>query len=166
VVFCKGRREELLFSGYQGGMRMIILVSACLLGLACRYDGAALPDEAVLRLCKIHTLVPFCPEIHGGLPTPREPAELRDGGVYTRSGKDVTAAFAKGAQEALRLAKTLGCTHAILQDRSPSCGYGAVYDGTFTGKLIPGDGLTAKLLSENSIHTLPASHAKEWEAET
>jgi uncharacterized protein YbbK (DUF523 family) len=144
---------------------MIALVSACLLGMACRYDGAALPNDAVFRLCQTHTLVPFCPEIYGGLPTPRKPAELRGGRVYTRSGKDVTAAFEKGALEALRLARTLMCTHAILQDRSPSCGCGAVYDGTFTGVLIPGDGMTAKLLSENGVRILPASRAQEWEAE-
>ncbi|MCE5344070.1 MAG: DUF523 domain-containing protein [Eubacteriales bacterium] len=145
---------------------MKVLVSACLLGMACRYDGNAHTDETVVRLAKMHTLIPVCPEIYGGLPTPREPAELRDGRVYTRSGADVTAAYEKGAREALLIARTLHCVCAVLQDRSPSCGCGVVYDGTFSDVLTPGDGVTAKLLSNNGIHTLPASRAGELEAET
>ena len=103
---------------------MRILVSACLLGLACRYDGCANKNEAVIALGAIHTLIPFCPEIYGGLPTPREPAEIRNGRVVTVSGRDVTASFEKGASEAIRLARLLDCRCAVLQDRSPSCGCG------------------------------------------
>jgi uncharacterized protein YbbK (DUF523 family) len=140
---------------------MKILVSACLLGVACRYDGNAAPNEAVVRLMQDHALTPFCPEIYGGLPTPREPAEIRDGRAYTRSGADVTDAFQKGAREALRLAKLLGCDCAVLQDRSPSCGCGFIYDGRFTGALTEGDGVTAKLLKINGIRVVPASRASE-----
>ncbi len=140
---------------------MRILVSACLLGSACRYDGTAAQNGAVVALGSAHTLIPFCPEIYGGLPTPREPAEIRDGLVLTRSGADVTAAYAKGAAEALRLCRLLGCGCAVLQDRSPSCGCGLVHDGSFTGTLTKGDGLTAKLLKKHGIRVVPAGLASE-----
>ena len=136
---------------------MKILVSACLLGLPCRYDGRSLPNETVLALGKHHTLVPFCPEIYGGLATPREPAEIRGERVVTRAGSDVTDAYRAGANEALRTAQLLGCTCAVLQDRSPSCGSGMIYDGAFTGTLTTGDGLTARLLRQNGIRVLCAS---------
>ncbi len=143
---------------------MKILVSACLLGTACRYDGSAFPNEAVLELARVHTLVPFCPEVYGGLPTPREPAEICGGRVLTRSGADVTKQYEKGAAEALRLARLLRCECALLQDRSPSCGIGVVHDGSFTDTLTPGDGLTAKKLSEHGVRVLPASRVAELSA--
>lgn len=131
---------------------MNVLVSACLLGVGCRYDGAGkpMPRLAQLLAAPVH-LVPFCPEIYGGLPTPRVPAERKNGGVWTRDGRDVTAAYQRGAQEALRLCRLMGCTHALLKERSPSCGCGAIYDGSFTGTLIPGRGVTAELLQDNGI---------------
>jgi len=138
---------------------MRLLVSACLLGLACRYDGCANENETVTALDSGHVLIPFCPEIYGGLPTPREPAEIRNGRVVTRSGQDVTAFYEKGAAEALRLAKKLGCRCAVLQDRSPSCGCGIIHDGTFGGGLTEGDGVTAALLAQNGIRVVPASQA-------
>ena len=128
---------------------MRILVSACLLGLSCRYNGKTKPNDAVLQLAKAHELVPFCPEIYGGLATPREPSEIRNGRVVTSGGADVTSAFEKGAQEALLLAQALGCTCAVLMDRSPSCGSGVIHDGTFTDGLTKGDGLTAALLKKH-----------------
>lgn len=140
---------------------MKILVSACLLGLSCRWDGHTNQNESVLALRAQHTLIPYCPEIYGGLATPREPAEIRGGRVYTRSGVDVTAQFEQGAAEALRLCRTLGCDCAVLADRSPSCGVGWVYDGTFTGALVPGDGLTASALREGGVRVLPASQAAD-----
>lgn len=130
---------------------MKILVSACLLGCACRYDGASKADEAVLRLGKTHTLIPFCPEIYGGLPTPRPPCELRGGRVWRADGADCTAAYQKGAAEALAICKRLGVTTAVLKARSPSCGHGEIYDGSFTGTLTSGEGLAAARLSENGI---------------
>ena len=130
---------------------MKILVSACLVGCACRYDGASKANEAVLRLEKTHTLIPFCPEIYGGLPTPRPPCELRGGWVLRADGADCTAAYQKGAAEALALCGRLGITAAVLKARSPSCGHAKIYDGTFTGTLTRGDGLAAALLLQNGI---------------
>ena len=140
---------------------MNILVSACLLGLACRYQGIAKEDPAVLALAGRHTLIPTCPEVYGGLPTPREPSEIVNGRVLSQSGADVTAQFAKGAQESLLLAQQLHCTCAVLMDRIPSCGVGMIYDGTFSGTLIEGDGLTARLLKEQGLRVLPASRIGE-----
>ncbi len=138
---------------------MKILVSACLLGLSCRYDGRSKENPAILRLAADHTLIPYCPEIYGGLHTPRDPSEMRDGRVFSKSGADVTAQFEKGAVEAVLLAKTLGCDCAVLQDKSPSCGVGTVYDGTFTGALVRGDGLTAKALRDAGVRVLAATAA-------
>lgn len=132
---------------------MKLLMSACLLGVNCRYNAEpkALPDNVLTRLLERHTVVPVCPEQLGGLPTPREPSERQEQRVVMRSGRDVTAAYARGAQEALRLCRQFGCTAAVLKERSPSCGHGEIYDGTFTGTLTPGDGVTAQLLLENGV---------------
>lgn len=132
---------------------MKLLVSACLLGVNCRYNAEpkALPDSVLHRLLETHTVIPVCPEQLGGLTTPREPSERQGARVVMRSGRDVTAAYERGAQEALRLFKQFGCTAAVLKERSPSCGHGTIYDGTFTGTLAPGDGVTAALLLENGI---------------
>ena len=140
---------------------MKILVSACLLGVSCRYDGAEKLNEFVAELAKKHELVPFCPEIYGGLATPREPAEMVDGRVMTKSGKDVTAEYEKGAQMALKVARMLGCECAVLQDRSPSCGIGTIHNGLFDGGLIEGDGRTAELLQKHGLRLVPASRANE-----
>ena len=130
---------------------MRLLVSACLLGCPCRYDGDAKPCPAVLRWMEDHTLVPVCPEQLGGLPTPRPPAEIRGEKVINREGADVTQAYRRGAEETLRLARLFQVQGAVLKARSPSCGKGQVYDGTFSGTLVPGDGVTARLLSENGL---------------
>jgi uncharacterized protein YbbK (DUF523 family) len=140
---------------------MKILVSACLLGVPCRYDGHSVENEAVMALAKTHTLVPFCPEIYGGLATPREPAEIRDGHVVTKSGADVTACYEKGAAQALCMVQLLACDCAVVQDRSPSCGYGTIHDGSFTGALTEGDGVTVALLRKNGLRVLPASRVDE-----
>ena len=130
---------------------MNILVSACLLGCPCRYDGKSKPHGAVLSLMERHTLIPVCPEQMGGLATPRPPAECKCGGVFTESGVDVSAQYRRGAEEALRLARLYGCTCAILKERSPSCGKDTVYDGSFNRTLVAGDGVTAALLKANGI---------------
>ncbi len=130
---------------------MRILVSACLLGASCRYDGKSVPNEAVMALKEKHELIPFCPEIYGGLTTPREPAEIIGDKVVSKVGNDVTAQYNKGAEEALRLAKFFGCECAVLKERSPSCGFGKVYDGTFSGTLVDGNGVTAELFAKNGI---------------
>ena len=131
-----------------------ILVSACLLGLPCRYDGTGKADERLLALAKTHTFIPVCPEQLGGLPTPRPSAELYGARVITRDERDLTTAFTKGAEQTLYLAQLFGCRIAILKANSPSCGSGQRYDGTFSGKLVPGDGLTAALLKQNGLTIL------------
>lgn len=136
---------------------MKILVSACLLGLPCRYDGQSKTYPAVEELCRRHQVVPVCPEQLGGLPTPRTPAERQGGQVVTKTGADVTAQYRRGAAEAVRLAKMLGCTAAVLKERSPSCGSGRIYDGTFTGTLTDGFGTAAEALAAAGIRVMGES---------
>ena len=140
---------------------MRLLISACLLGCRCRYDGASKAHPLAEELARRHTLIPVCPEQLGGLPTPRPPAERRGGLVVTRDGHDVTAQYRRGAEEALALCRGLGCEAAVLKERSPSCGRGVVYDGTFTGALIPGDGVAAELLSAHGIPVYGESQIEE-----
>ena len=127
------------------------LVSACLLGVSCKYDGGNNRNEEVIRLAEKMRLIPVCPEQLGGLTTPRTPAVIIGECVHTKDGKDVTKQFRKGAREALRLAQLFKCECAILKANSPSCGCGSVYDGTFSGRKVSGDGVTAALLKENGI---------------
>ena len=131
-----------------------ILVSACLLGAACKYSGSDNFCPTVAALVKDYHLVPVCPEQLGGLPTPRTPAERQGNRVITKDGQDITAAYHRGAQEAWKLAKLFGCDTAILKARSPSCGAQGIYDGTFTGTVIPGSGVTAELLRDAGIRVL------------
>lgn len=130
-----------------------VLVSACLLGVCCRYDGKEKANEKVLELLKRKdiTLIPICPEQWGGLSTPRLPSERRKDGVFNCEGTDVTEQYERGARQALKVARLYDCHVAILKERSPSCGKGRIYDGTFTGTLRDGDGVTAELLSANGI---------------
>ena len=130
---------------------MNILISACLLGVCCRYDGNGKQIDNFEELSKKYHLIPVCPEQLGGLSTPRLPAEIVGTRVITKDGSDVTAAFTRGAIETLRLAKLYGCTTAILKERSPSCGNNIRYDGTFSGALTTGDGITTALLKANNI---------------
>lgn len=135
---------------------MKILISRCLLGEPCRYDGRAVPSEAARLLREAgHTLVPVCPEVDGGLPTPRSPAERQpDGRVVDRDGKDVTEEYRSGARLALETARANGCQAAVLKARSPSCGSTQIYDGSFSHTLIPGQGVAAQLLTEAGIRVL------------
>ena len=130
---------------------MIILVSACLLGHACRYDGQSKPHTGVSELLKKHTLVPICPEVQGGLPTPRPAAEIQGDRVINREGRDVTDFYQQGARAALELANILGAKAAVLKQRSPSCGSGTVHNGKFDGGLVDGWGVAAQLLRDNGI---------------
>ncbi|MEG6506013.1 DUF523 domain-containing protein [Nitratidesulfovibrio sp. 1201_IL3209] len=134
---------------------MIYVVSACLAGVACRFDGEANPREGIIELVRQGLALPVCPEQLGGLPTPRPPCELRDGQVLCREDdgalSDATDAFAKGAEEGVRLALLAGCTEAILKARSPSCGCGRIYDGSFSRTLVDGDGLFAAALRKAGI---------------
>jgi uncharacterized protein YbbK (DUF523 family) len=124
-----------------------VLVSACLLGVCCNHEGGASPSAAVDGLRSRYRLVPVCPEVAGGLPTPRPAAERQpDGSVRTADGVDVTDAYHRGAAHAVRLAGAVGARLAVLKARSPSCGAHAVYDGTFARRRVPGQGVTAEAL--------------------
>lgn len=140
---------------------MRILISACLLGTPCRYDGASKSHPLAAALAERHHLVPVCPQQLGGLPTPRLPAERRDGRVMTEDGGDVTENYRRGAEAALALCRLLECRAAVLKERSPSCGRGEIYDGTFTGTRVPGDGVTAELLTAHGIAVYGESQIEE-----
>jgi len=144
------------------GMR--VLVSMCLLGTNCRYNGEPKEDEAVTELLKHEeiTLIPVCPEQLGGLPTPRTPSERKGSKVMSSEGEDRTEAFQNGAKEVLRLAKLYGCEVALLKERSPSCGSGVVYDGTFCHTQVPGDGVCAELLKKNGIRVFGESELEKF----
>lgn len=137
------------------------IVSACLLGTKCRYDGGCFNDERLLELARQGKAIPVCPEQLGGCATPREPCEI-DGGsggdvldgrcrVINAKGEDVTEKYINSAKETLKLAETCGVKKAILKARSPSCGFGKIYDGTFSRKIVPGNGVTSELLMRNGI---------------
>ena len=130
---------------------MRILVSACLMGVNCRFDGKSNLMPQLEELKAKHDCIPVCAELYGGLPTPRTPAEIQGDKLVTRDGRDVTANFVKGAAEVARMAKLYDCKVAILKENSPSCGSGKVYDGTFSKTLVEGDGLTAKALKELGV---------------
>ena len=132
-------------------MQEKILISACLLGVRCRYDGAAKPNQKVLEAMERFSFVPVCPEQLGGLATPRMPAEIRGKQVVTEHGIDVTEEYEWGAKEVLRLAKIYGCKKAVLKAKSPSCGKGRIYDGTFSRTLTDGNGIAAALLLQYGI---------------
>ena len=142
-------------------MRTRILISACLAGVNCRYDGGGKSLTELKELMELAELIPVCPEIVGGLPTPRTPSERKNGGVVMRDGTDVTAAFRRGAEETLALAERFGARIAVLKERSPSCGSGEIYDGTFTGGKTRGDGVTAELLRKNGMEIYGESRVSE-----
>lgn len=137
---------------------MKIAVSACLLGEPCRYDAVSVPCSAIGVLRKHHELVPICPEMAGGLSTPRPPCEIvtseRALRVMNSEGEEVTAAFMCGAQSALKCVQDAGCKLAIMKSHSPSCGNGVIYDGTFTGKRVSGYGVAVRLLRAEGIRVL------------
>ena len=133
---------------------MKVLVSACLLGENCKYSGGNNRNETVLAFLKDHEAVPVCPEVLGGLPAPRTPAEIVDGAVIARDGENVDQAFRRGAELALDIARRAGAELAVLQPRSPRCGVRQVYDGTFSGRRVPGMGVFARLLAENCFRLL------------
>ena len=128
-----------------------LLISACLLGLCCRYDGGSKPQPGVEALAERYRLIPVCPEQLGGLATPRPPAERRGSRVVTASGLDVTDAYVRGAQQVLQLALQFSCRAAILKAKSPACGSGQIYDGSFSRHLVPGWGVAAQLLRESGL---------------
>ena len=139
----------------------VILVSACLLGVCCRYDGESKPCDEVIALRDRFTMIPICPEVDGGLPTPRTPSERVGDKVLMKDGRDVTKNYNDGAAQALEKAQLYGCKAAILKARSPSCGSGLVYDGSFTGTLVEGDGVAAELLGKNGIKVFSEENIPE-----
>ena len=138
-----------------------LLISACLLGIPCRYDGKSVPRVAISALSEHFNLIPICPEIYGGLPTPRTPSERLGDRIVMADGSDVTDNFIRGAESAYLLATETNTTLALLKERSPSCGKGKIYDGSFTGKLADGDGYTAEYLSARGIRIFGESELDE-----
>lgn len=130
---------------------MKIAVSACLLGLNYKYNGRNNYSEELEKLLKKHEVIPICPEVLGGLPIPRDPSEIVKGEVLTNMGKSVDKEFKNGAKKALEIVKESGAELVILQSRSPSCGLGKIYDGSFKGRLVEGDGVFVKLLKDEGI---------------
>ena len=130
---------------------MKLLISACLAGKNCKYSGGNNRNEKVLQLMADHETILICPEQMGGLPTPRTPAEIKDGVVTAKDGRIVDAEFRAGAAKSLEIAKREQPYLIVLQSRSPSCGVKQRYDGTFTGTLVNGSGVTAQLLMENGF---------------
>lgn len=133
---------------------MRIMVSACLMGENCKYNGGNNLSQKVLNYVKGHEVIPVCPEVLGGLPTPRIPAEIVDGTVITKDGRNVNEEFKKGAEIALKMAVENQIDLVILQSRSPSCGPKQIYDGSFSGKRIAGQGIFTKLLIEKGVKIL------------
>ena len=148
-----------------------ILISACLLGENCKYNGGnnedAILADALAKLMQIYELVAVCPECMGGLTTPREPAEIcSNGRVLTKfSGRDVTREFVFGAQICADIARKNACKIAVLKERSPSCGIGWIYDGSFTGQLVSGDGITAAALKKLGVRVVGESALAELNLE-
>ena len=140
-----------------------LLISACLLGVYCKYDGGtnAQPKALLDALREKYRLVPVCPETASGLPCPREPSERVPGGVIGRSGKDVTEAFERGGEIALTLARRFGCKRALMKERSPSCGSGRIYDGTFSGTLVDGDGVAVEKLKAAGVSVYGESQSNK-----
>jgi uncharacterized protein YbbK (DUF523 family) len=147
-------------------MKPRVLVSACLLGAEVRHHGgAATVDHAILRRwrdeCRV---VGTCPEVAGGLPSPRSPSEIQGVRIVTPEGRDVTPAFQAGAAVAVQIVRELGVRVAVLKSRSPSCGVGQVYDGTFSGRLVEGDGITAAALRREGVQVFDEFHLAEADA--
>jgi uncharacterized protein YbbK (DUF523 family) len=140
---------------------MKIMVSACLLGEKCKYNGGNNRNPGLLHLLSGHKVIPVCPEVLGGLPTPRVPAEIVNGTVINREGVSVDDAFRRGAKKALEMARQEKPDLIILQSRSPSCGVKEIYDGTFSGKLVPGHGIFAEMALQAGFRVIDAEDAPE-----
>ncbi|MBQ7386694.1 MAG: DUF523 domain-containing protein [Clostridia bacterium] len=141
-------------------MKEKLLISACLLGRACRYDGRSVPAVDYEALSEKYELIPVCPEVDGGLPTPRTPSERVGERVLMRDGRDVTENYMRGAMHAYEECLKHGCRVALLKERSPSCGNGKIYDGSFSGTLTERDGVTAEYLKARGISVFGESEIK------
>ena len=140
---------------------MKILVSACLLGINCKYDGGNNRNTELLAFLEDHEIIPVCPELLGKRPVPRPPVEIVDGIVREKDGTSQDVAFRKGAEEGLQIAREHDVDLAILQSRSPSCGAKQIYDGSFTRTLKPGQGVFAELLVKNDFKVLDVEDFKK-----
>lgn len=140
---------------------MRIIVSACLLGENCKYNGGNNYTEEIKQLKEHFELVPVCPETFGGLKSPRSPSEIVGDRVVSKEGEDVTDEFLSGAEQTLYIAKELNCPFAVLKERSPSCGCGTIYDGTFTGTLCNGNGIATQMLLDNEIQVFGESQIQK-----
>jgi uncharacterized protein YbbK (DUF523 family) len=145
------------------GRRRVIMVSACLLGLPTRYDGKSKPFDHVIRLAEKYTLVPFCPEQLGGLPTPRPRSEINGNRVINEMGEDVTKNFLRGAKISVKIAEIVKPLVIILKSKSPSCGLRKVHDGSFTGRLVEGIGIAAEALKDAGYRLLTEEDLKDIE---
>lgn len=139
----------------------MILMSACLAGIPCRYDGKAKTVPELEKLYHENQAVPVCPEVLGGLNVPRKPAEIRNGRVYTENGTDVSKAYEKGSRKALEICKENHCVCAILKEKSPACGVHQIYDGSFTDNTVEGHGILTSLLEKNGISCFDEYEFKE-----
>lgn len=139
-----------------------VLISACLLGVDCKYNGSnnKLDDEIIHSLKEKYNLIPVCPEIMGGMPTPRNPVEISDGKVFDYDGEEFTKEFEKGSEEVVKLAKLYDATIATLKENSPSCGSNYIYDGTFNHQKIKGMGIAAHKLSKENIKLFSEENVK------
>ena len=139
-----------------------VLISACLFGEKCRYDGGDNLIESLDKIRNLCNLIPVCPEVMGGLSTPRNPSEIVGERVISNVGKDVTEEYTKGAEKALKTAIENGCEFALMKAKSPSCGAGKIYDGTFSRNLVDGDGITTKLLKKHGIKVYNETEIDEF----
>ncbi|MBR6677883.1 MAG: DUF523 domain-containing protein [Oscillospiraceae bacterium] len=139
----------------------VLLMSACLMGVNCRYDGGGKTLPQLPQLMERYHIIPVCGEVMGGMTTPRIPSERVGDKVMDRAGRDVTEHFRRGAEEVLRLARLYGAEKALLKERSPSCGSGEIYDGSFSGTKTAGWGVTAELLRGSGIAVYGESRAEE-----
>lgn len=151
---------------------MIAIVSACMLGINCRYDGKNVADRSLLKLVEAGEIVPIpvCPEQLGGLPTPRKQSEIVGGDgfdviegrakVVTKDGEDITVYLVRGAEEVLKIAKLVRAEVAIMRNGSPSCGCGIIYDGTFSGRKVKGFGVTSAMLMQNGFKVVDIKEFK------
>ena len=141
---------------------MKIMVSACLAGENCKYNGGNNRNEKVQQLMSEHEVITVCPEQMGGLPTPRVPSEVKEGIVTARDGRNVDREFRTGAAKCLEIALREQPDLIVLQSRSPSCGVKQRYDGSFTGKLVDAPGVTAQLLMENGFRCVDVEDLSDY----
>ncbi len=140
-------------------LKSSVMVSACLLGIDCKYNGKNNLNKELIESLEDYRIVPFCPEQLGGLPTPRPKSEIRNSIVVNEFGEDITRLFKKGAEESLKIFRLVKPAFVIFMDRSPSCGVGQIYDGTFSSRLINGNGITVELFLQNNVKLYSVS---EW----